>query len=501
MGEVPQDSNVSGDKWISIESPSGQLTFGELTSEAETLARILKSNFVDTLALYADNGAPWIIVDLACQIAKITLLPLPLFFSNEQMRHAIGQAGAQAIISDRVIEAYEASDLNQIEHDSLDSHGLRLNLLKHSDSANVPPGTQKITFTSGSTGEPKGVCLSTEQQWSVAESLAEVVGINAVRHLVVLPLSTLLENIAGVYAPLFAGGTIVVPTLGDLGLPGSSGVNIKKLTSTISATQPHTMILVPELLAVLVAATRSGWQPPRSLKFLAVGGGKVSSETLRQAHACGLPVFEGYGLSESASVVSLNVPCANKQGSAGRLLPHVSVSVEDGEIVVEGTTFLGYTNDPESWAQRRVHTGDLGFIDRAGFVHIDGRCKNLLISSYGRNISPEWVESELLASPLLRQAVVIGDARPFCAALLWPHDASTPDEEIDSWLAVMNQRLPDYARIESWIRLFEPLSASNGLATENGKPKRDAIETRYLSEIESIYTPLQEALSKEVAYL
>ena len=111
-------------------------------------------------------------------------------------------------------------------------------------------------------------------------------------------------------------------------------------------------------------------------------------------------------------------------------------------------------------------------------------------------ISPEWVESELLAGPLLAQAVVVGDARPWCAALVYGTAASSSDADIGAWIQQVNQRLPDYARIVDWQRLSEPLSVESGLLTSNGRPRRHAIEAQYRSLIEELYASPREAINQ-----
>jgi len=247
------------------------------------------------------------------------------------------------------------------------------------------------------------------------------------------------------------------------------------------------MILLPELLMALVGAIQQGWQPPKSLQFIAVGGSKVSPSLLQQAQNLGLPVYEGYGLSECGSVVSMNTPNENKSSTIGKVLKRVTVDIEDNEIVVSGNTFLGYIDDPVGWYKQKVYTGDLGFFDDQGYLHINGRKKNVLISSYGRNINPEWIESELLANGLLQQCVVFGDAKPYCLALVWPRQSDTSNGQIQSFLDQVNQMLPDYAQIHSWSRLPEPLSIEKGLMTSNGRPVRDNIYQHYQTTIEQLY--------------
>lgn len=448
---------------VAVESGDTRLSGPALLASAEQLAARLRDEQVNCLALHLDNGADWIVADLACQLASIPIVPLPLFFSAEQVRHAIAASGADAILADR------------LRHVPADP------------AAALPQGTQKITFTSGTTGKPKGVCLSTRQQLTLASSLATVIDIESPTHLCVLPLSTLLENLAGVYAPLLAGGRVIAPPLAEVGLTGSSGLDPRALLASIDRYQPDSLILVPEMLKVLTLAAAAGWQPPSSLKFVAVGGGRVSPSLLLRARQASIPAFEGYGLSECASVVCLNVPAADRIGAVGRPLPHVQVRAVHGEIVVEGSTFLGYANQPDSWHQAAVRTGDLGRVSADGWVNIDGRLKHQVITSFGRNLSPEWVESELLAGPLLQQAVVIGEDRPCCVALVAAGDPATGDAEIDNWIEQVNQGLPDYARVAAWHRLPQPLSSEDGLLTDNGRPKRSNIEEHFAGAIDALY--------------
>ena len=477
---------------VLLRSGSRELTGANLQLEVERLASSLKKAGVTSIALYADNGIDWILTDLACQLAQVRITPVPLFFSEAQVRHTITSSGAEALITDQDIRPLFAGDLVRAGGRQFTCEML-LYRVAADCLVNLPPGTQKITFTSGTTGTPKGVCLTSEQQRAVASSIASVIDVESPRHLCLLPLSTLLENIAGVYAPLLAGGSIVAPKLAELGLTGSSQLDIRRLLASITPYQPHSLILVPELLSAITLAAESGWHTPETLQFVAVGGGKVAPELLRRARSVGMPVYEGYGLSECASVVALNVQGVDRPGAVGRPLPHVSVQIEQGEIVVSGSTFLGYANQPETWNSPNVRTGDLGRLDEDGFIYVDGRAKNRLISSYGRNLSPEWVESELMAGPLLQQAVVIGDARPFCVALLMPGAASTSDSDISAWIHRTNLRLPDYARVLDWYRLLEPLSPKNGMTTENGRPKRKSIEDAYASVINRLYENETEA--------
>lgn len=470
------------------------LTQSQLAERCATLAELIRSEGFRVIALHVDNRPDWVVIDLACQQASVCLVPLPTFFSAEQLQHVLDTVPVDGLFTDQpdLLAPLVAGRIRPGSSLTVGDCSL-LRLDPPPNPTAIPGNSGKITFTSGSTGRPKGVCLSNEQLLLQAAALAATVGIDAPRHLCLLPLSTLLENIAGVYAPLLAGGEVILPKLAEVGFEGSSSLDSNRFLSLLSRQQPHSIILTPQLLQLLVAAARSGWAPPASLRFVAVGGAKVPAGLIDSAHDLGIPAFEGYGLSECASVVSLNVPGRSHSGSCGWPLPHLEVALDDGEILVRGNAMLGYAGEPESWGQEWIHTGDLGHMDDQGHLFIDGRKKNLLISSFGRNINPEWVESELLASGALSECIVFGDARPYCVALLTPHNPAASDASIQQWVDRSNTRLPDYARIRRWLRLAEPLAASSALLTENGRPKRQAILARYGDAVESLYTPSAKA--------
>lgn len=470
------------------------VTWHDLMARVNALTAELNGFSKQVIALYADNSPDWIAIDLACHINGITLLPLPSFFSEQQLSHALQQSGARAIIHAGHDDAYitqlaALATHPKIKSTTLSSLSLPLILSKIGCLENIklPNNTCKITFTSGSTGAPKGVCLSHESQIKTAKALISATDLGEIRHLAILPFSTLLENIAGIYAPLLSGGQIVALPQNLLGFNGSQGFDIKTLLGTITSHQPSSIILLPELLTAILAAVDQGWSAPNSIKFIAVGGSKVSTSLLQKAENSGLPVYQGYGLSECASVISLNTPKHVNSKSTGQVLNHLEVHIEHGEIVVSGNTFLGYIDQKDSWYQDKVYTGDLGFYDSQGYLHITGRKKNVLVSSFGRNISPEWVESELLSNGLLAQCVVFGDAAPFCVALLFPRNNDTSEQHINQWVAKVNQGLPDYAQIKSWHNLASPLTAKAGLVTTNGRPVRHAIADHYQNIIQQFY--------------
>lgn len=459
-----------------------RINWHTLRGRVLALAALLQQHGARRVALHADNCVEWLLVDLACQQAAVPCIPLPLFFSDAQRQHVLDSAGVDLIFTQAPGLFREAGQ----QPLACPEAGLSLLQRQVRQPPALPVGTGKLTFTSGSTGTPKGVCLANAHQLLQARALGQAVGLQAPRHLCVLPLGVLLENIGGVYAPLLAGGTVLLRSLRQLGFEGSSLRHPEQLLRVLQETQPDSVILIPQLLQVLVHAAASGWQPP-AFRFIAVGGARVAASLIGSARALGLPVYEGYGLSECASVVSLNTPAADQAGSCGRVLPHVKLLVRDGEFIVQDNLMLGYLDDPQHWYPREFATGDLGHIDADGFVHIDGRRKNLLISSYGRNIAPEWIESEVLGTLLFRDVVLVGDGKPWCSALLYPLTQDLRDAQIQQAIDRVNAHLPDYARIRSWLRLTQPLAASAALLTANGRPRRDAINQHFSQQIAALY--------------
>ena len=468
---------------IAIETSTRTISYKTLCEKINTWTDWIQQQQLQRIAIAFDNEVEWIVLDLACQKAKVCCIPIPLFFSKQQRQHLLDESQSEVLIS----FGQDSTLSNEIQ---TPEHHVSAHLLNQTKTVVMPKETNKITFTSGSTGTPKGVCLSTQSQWNVAQSLVNKLALPKVRHLCLLPLSTLLENIAGVFAPLLQGGSVILANENERGFSGSRLISPNAMVELISKTAPTSIILVPELLMVLLNACQQSWVPPTSLKYIAVGGAHVAPKLIDKAHAMGLPVHQGYGLSEAVSVSTLNLPndgehASNKINSAGKPLGHNRIHIVNNEVVITGNIFLGYLNQPDSFHPKSVYTGDLGYFKNDHLI-LEGRKKNLIINAFGRNISPEWIEQELMASGLFLQVVVCGDARPFCCALLVPAMPSLNQETLASTLAAINNNLPDYAQIGAYA-MVSPFSVENGLLTETGKIKRQQIIHKYADVINSFY--------------
>jgi long-subunit acyl-CoA synthetase (AMP-forming) len=236
------------------------------------------------------------------------------------------------------------------------------------------------------------------------------------------------------------------------------------------------VILLPQMLRAWVGwLQQTGKDAPDSLRMVAVGGAAVGEQLLASARSLGIPAYEGYGLSEGGSVQTLNLPGADRPGSSGRPLPHARLRVAaDGEIEIAGSLMSGYLGDrkpPPKWWP----TGDLGRIDADGFLHLQGRKKHVLITAFGRNVSPEWVEQALRSEAAVAQAVVFGDGEPALSAVLWPVSPHASDALLQAAVDAANLGLPDYGRVRRWVRARAAFSQHTGMATPNGRPQRAVI--------------------------
>ena len=470
-----------------IRSQDQSWTRPDLENQITIIANILtdRQRPASAIGLLADNSPEWIAADLASQ-SVAPIVPIPLFFSPEQMTHTVKTSGLGSLLTSNSIFA-ENIGFKFSGHSFGHLHLFNAVHYDHEIEA-LYQGVNKITFTSGTTSNPKGVCLSSIQQWQVAETLASALAPLLIKkHLNLLPFAVLLENLAGVYTSLLSNAENICLPMYEVGFEGSSQFNPNKCLSVIEEYQAESIILLPQMLHAITSVLNKNDSRIKSLKFVAVGGAKTPKSLIARALDLGLPVFEGYGLSECSSVIALNLPDSQRVGSVGKPLANRQVRIaEDSEIQVSGQKPVHYFGQPVE-TNEWLDTGDIGHIDDDGYLYIDGRKKNIIVTSFGRNVSPEWPENLLMETGLIKQVIVVGDGKPSLSALIVPISEQTSNKQIDALISQINLGLPDYASIQKWIRVEEAFSPLNNLATPNGRLRRDAILNQYQNDIESLY--------------
>ncbi|MFF8271273.1 AMP-dependent synthetase/ligase [Streptomyces sp. NPDC016562] len=416
-------------------------------------------------------------------------------------------------------------------------------------AAVTPDADAAIVYTSGTTGLPKGCRLTHGNLGAIQDAtLPLMTGGPGDRTYLYLPLAHMLAQMIQ-YTTLLQGGELCY-----------FGGRIEDVLAELTVVSPTHLPSVPRLFeklhAVVLAlaeseeggrerfeeavrvgvlaadgrlpdALRPDWEaaekalyaPVREafggrLTWALTGGAPIAPATLDFLRACGIAVFEGYGMTESGGVISLNHPGAVRYGSVGRPIEGCEVRIaQDGEVLARGPmVFPGYhanaaataeVLDGEGW----LHTGDLGRLDGDGFLHITGRKKELIITSAGKNLTPTEVEFALQQSRYVSRAVMIGDRRPYPVALItldaeeiaaWaeregldpgPAPAAHPAVRalIETAVERANATVSRPARVRAFHILPEDLTIAAGTLTPTLKLRRGAVAERYATEIAGLY--------------
>jgi long-subunit acyl-CoA synthetase (AMP-forming) len=426
----------------------------------------------ETIGILGNNSVGWAAAFLGASLAGKTIVPVPTFFSKQQRNHLIHDAEVRRLI---------VTNVNAIDDFSLPCP-LTLLPQRREDSAperslNGGEDGGLIIYTSGSTGNPKGVRLCGGQAcWSAASLAAASAASADDRYLSMLPLPMLLELICAVMVPILVGGSVYYDGAAAQSVTSGAPFDI---AGAFELARPTTSVLVPQLLALyagqLAAANR---RAPASLRFVAVGGAPLSPAIADAAERVKIPFFEGYGLSECASVVAVNGPRVSRRGTVGLPLPGLQIAIEDGEIVVEGPTVMdGYLRGAP--APCRWRTGDMGLLDEDGFLTVLGRKDTLIILPNGRNVNPEWIEGLLQGDSRIGTIVLCQAGAPErLTALIIPSpkgalwfQAASPGD-IGQLVAGLCEAAPDYARPKAALTVSREDALAKGLFTATGRIRR-----------------------------
>ncbi len=443
---------------IAFRDDLGCITWQGLARRVAGLAHTL-ADAPNIIGIALAGGIDYVVADLAVTLSGRRQVPLPFFFSHEQNAHILMDAKIGAVIA-RDASMFAALPHLMVIDPARDGQA----------SAPLPAyqgGAERVIYTSGSSGKPKGVIIGDRQLDASLAALADVVAAGPQdRHLSILPLAQLLEQICGIFLPILAGAETVFRFDATKALFGGP---IAPLVDAFTEVCPTTSLLAPGILGRWVAEIAAqATTAPDSLRFVAVGGASSSPALIKAAHDAGIPAHEGYGLSECCAVVAMNRPGDNLAGSVGQVLDGVEVTLEQGEIVVSGPTVMtGYLNGaaaPKHW-----HTGDLGHFDGDRLV-IDGRKDALLVTDAGRNVSPEWVEQRVNADPRIISSALGLRAKDGALVLIIAAGAAVDPAEIAGLL----NDLPLYARPAS---LIVSTPDEPGLLFPVGTPNRATAQT------------------------
>ncbi|HZP08609.1 AMP-binding protein [Methyloceanibacter sp.] len=426
------------------------------------------------VGLLGHNGTDWALGLLAAWKAGKTVVPFPTFFSQLQVEHVLGDAGISHLIVTESAASMAATlgvGITTISSRRADTH--------HPLASDAG----LIVYTSGSTGRPKGVRLRIEQIDWQARALAEAIDASpADVNLSLLPLALLLETITAICVPVLVGARTHFASAVAENVGAGRAVD---LLGAFEAVRPTTAVLVPQLLSGLVAQLEMRKaHAHESLRFVAVGGARVSEALSARAWALGIPVHEGYGLTECCSVVAVNRPGRRRPGTVGEPLDGVEMRIEGGEIVVSGPTVMeGYLHGPRT--NGRWRTGDLGQRDDDGFLTVSGRRDNLIVTANGRNISPEWIEAMVSSDPRVAACALLGQGMDHPHLLIVPSHhgeewlMESPRAHIQLWLEKMCAEAPSYAVPKDFAVCPGGEAKRIGLLTSNGRVVREVAVALY----------------------
>ncbi|MBW3565883.1 MAG: long-chain fatty acid--CoA ligase [Acidobacteria bacterium] len=420
----------------------------------------------------------------------------------------------------------------------------------------TPEDIATIVYTSGTTGEPKGAVLT---HGNIASNVKASLDLIPVKPgdvaLCILPLTHILERMFDFV--LLARGVVIaynddltrtgenlqvikpnlfasVPRLFEKmqakildTVTAKGGISLKLFNWALGVAQeklPYAVEGKPMPLGMKIKAAVAHAIVFRKIlgrlggnvRFTMSGGAPLSADLAAFFIGAGLEIYEGYGLTETSPVISVNTPEARKLGTVGKPIEGIEVRIaEDGEILTRGPHVMkGYWEKPEATAQAIdpqgwFHTGDIGKIDSDGFLVITDRKKDIIVNAYGKNIAPQPLENQLKTSPWIATPVIIGDRRRFLVALIVPNferldkerekrgESGTEFEELiqkdwvrkifDEEIARYNAGIDRQEQIRKYTLLPRDFSIEDGEITPSMKVKRRVVEKKYASLIDDLY--------------
>jgi long-chain acyl-CoA synthetase len=495
----------------------------------------------DRVGLLAENCFEWLIADMGLLGAAAVNVPPHCPLTARQVHFQLHDAGVSWLF---VSTAAQVDKVRQIRGELPDLRGVvafdrdavgpdcvwwktflqrgRLVLprvrgeLARREEALGPDDLATIMYTSGTTGNPKGVMLTHGNLVSNTVSALSV-STHSPEDVVLgwLPYSHIYARTVDHYESIAAG---LVLCLAE---------SQETLVQNLAETQPTHMSSVPRFYEKVLTAVASPdpKETARRLRkvfgpridWLGSGGAPLPLPIAQAYHDAGILVLQGYGLTESSPVITFNRKSHYKLGTVGQAIPGVEVAIApDGEILTRGPHVMkGYWNNPQATAEAIrdgwLHTGDLGSLDDEGFLSITGRKKELLVMSSGKKVVPSYIEGLLLSDPCIDQAAVCGEGRNFLTALLVPHWANVREALRAEGVSVDGQTEDALARhpavrallqrhvaaaladvssseqVKKFVVLPQPFSVAAEELTVSLKLRRNVVLHRHASALDALY--------------
>jgi len=500
----------------------------------------------DRVCVLSDTRPQWVHVEYGIAAAGAVVVPIYPSSSPEECLWVIGDSGAVAVVVENAAKLAKLDDLREqlpeLRHvliiDAGDPGGAGVTSIeqlraqvRQADAAEVArrvagvhaDDPALIIYTSGTTGRPKG-CVLTHRNMTASCRITQeldILGPDDVTYLF-LPLAHVFAQVVqlstnavgGVVAYCSGGAAAIMADCAEVRptcLPAVPRI-FEKVYAAFAGqlpAEPGGSSPALEQLHAQVRALFGG-----RLREPITGAAPVAAEILEFFHAAGVPVHEGYGLSESAGVGTFNIRDATRIGTIGRPVPGTEIRfADDGEILIRGPQiFAGYWNNPDASAEVLLdgwlQTGDLGSADDDGFVTITGRKKDIIITAAGKNLTPANLENELRQSRWISQAVMHGDRRPYPVVLItldaeqvipWARQQGLTDDIaklaadpavralIEPVVAQVNSRRAQVAQVKKFTILDHDFSTETGELTPTLKVKRRMVEAKYAHMFDALY--------------
>jgi long-chain acyl-CoA synthetase len=520
------------------------LTWNDLAGEVAKAVAALVSLGVRPGACVAhvsENRSEWVIADLAIQMAGAIHVPVHAPLTGPQIAWQIAHSGAKVALLSGPEQAAKLTKLGAgapsgvkwVSYDACDEHigGSEIVLLRDVQStADMEPGievacqTRKniqadslvtILYTSGTTGEPKGVMLTQGNLASNACATVEAFGYLPDQTRVnFLPLSHIFARTCDLYCWIAEGSRMAIAESRETVIADCQAVKPTYLNGVPYFFDRVSRGLCEKKVQDVPGALRAAFGG--QIAKCCAGGAALPGHLYDYYHGQGVPLLQGYGLSESSPVITLSTVTQHRRASCGRAIPGIELAIaEDGEIITRGPHVMqGYYDNPAATAEVLkdgwLYTGDIGRLDDEGFLYITGRKKEILVTSGGKNIAPVYLESLLTQDPLILQAMVVGDGRSCLSALIVPNPDALRLEIVQRGITVtspekttrhpdvvalyrerIDQQLADvapYEQVRRFTLLTRGFSIEAGELTPKLSLRRKEIEAHFGREIEAMYS-------------